>query len=177
MSITAMKSALSALDSLFNWQVDEQRGNRCVAAITALRTAISEAEKPFCWLYYERGEEMFAPPDGYHPDDAQPLYLAPQPAQPAPKQEPNHSAWNRSIRDSVNALLAQAGYTEDSSARHQLSMMNFDAAPVQAQPVKPLTDKQIDQCMKQAYATVQGRQLEHAFARAIEAAHGIKEQQ
>ena len=40
---------------------------------------------------------------------------------------------------------------------------------------KPLTDEQIQKCMKQAYATVQGRQLEHAFARAIEAAHGIKE--
>ena len=40
---------------------------------------------------------------------------------------------------------------------------------------KPLTDEQIEQCMKQAYATVQGRNLEHAFARAIEAAHGIKE--
>ena len=39
---------------------------------------------------------------------------------------------------------------------------------------KPLTDEQIQKCMKQAYATVQGRQLEHAFARAIEAAHGIK---
>ena len=39
---------------------------------------------------------------------------------------------------------------------------------------KPLTDEQIEQCMKQAYATVQGRNLEHAFARAIEAAHGIK---
>ena len=32
-----------------------------------------------------------------------------------------------------------------------------------------LTDEQIEQCMKQAYATVQGRNLEHAFARAIEA--------
>ena len=40
---------------------------------------------------------------------------------------------------------------------------------------EPLTDEQIEQCMKQAYATVQGRNLEHAFARAIEAAHGIGE--
>ena len=38
---------------------------------------------------------------------------------------------------------------------------------------EPLTDEEIEQCMKQAYATVQGRNLEHAFARAIEAAHGI----
>jgi len=39
---------------------------------------------------------------------------------------------------------------------------------------EPLTDAEIDQCMKEAYATVQGRALEHAFARAIEAK--IKEQ-
>ena len=32
-----------------------------------------------------------------------------------------------------------------------------------------LTDEEIEQCMKQAYATVQGRNLEHAFANAIEA--------
>ena len=42
-------------------------------------------------------------------------------------------------------------------------------APQPAQPSKPLTDEEIEQCMKQAYATVQGRNLEHAFARAIEA--------
>lgn len=33
-------------------------------------------QEPFCYLYYERGEEMFAPPDGYRPDDAQALFLA-----------------------------------------------------------------------------------------------------
>ena len=38
---------------------------------------------------------------------------------------------------------------------------------------KPLTDEEIESCMKQAYATVRGRNLEHAFARAIERAHGI----
>ena len=40
---------------------------------------------------------------------------------------------------------------------------------------KPLTDEEIEQCMKQAYSTAQGRLLERAFVRAIEAAHGIKE--
>lgn len=32
-----------------------------------------------------------------------------------------------------------------------------------------LTDEEIEQSMKQAYTTVQGRNLENAFARAIEA--------
>lgn len=38
---------------------------------------------------------------------------------------------------------------------------------------QPLTDDQIEQCVKRAYSNVQGRNLEHAFARAIEKAHGI----
>ena len=36
--------------------------------------------------------------------------------------------WNKSIRDSVDALLHRGGYNEESSARHQLAMMNFDVA-------------------------------------------------
>lgn len=39
-----------------------------------------------------------------------------------------HIEWNRRIRDSVDGLLKQGGYHEESSARHQLSLMNFDAA-------------------------------------------------
>lgn len=39
--------------------------------------------------------------------------------------ESGHQGWNQKIRDSVDALLAEAGYAPDSSARHQLSMMNF----------------------------------------------------
>lgn len=35
--------------------------------------------------------------------------------------------WNKRARDSVDALLAEAGFTEDSSVRHQLACMNFDA--------------------------------------------------
>jgi hypothetical protein len=48
-------------------------------------------------------------------------------------------AWNKRIRDSVDSLLEQAGYQPDSSARHQLAMMSFDATPPQR---KPLTDEQ-----------------------------------
>ena len=56
----------------------------------------------------------------------------------------------------------QIGYEEGYQAGWNAAM---DAKPAS----KPLTDEQIEQCMKQAYATVQGRNLEHAFARAIEA--------
>lgn len=42
--------------------------------------------------------------------------------------------WNKKIRDSVDSLLEQAGYTKDASARHQLSLMDFDAPPLPAAP-------------------------------------------
>jgi hypothetical protein len=39
---------------------------------------------------------------------------------------------------------------------------------------EPLTDAEIEDCMKTAYATLgKSRNLEHVFARTIEAAHGI----
>jgi hypothetical protein len=39
---------------------------------------------------------------------------------------------------------------------------------------EPLTDAEIEDCMKKAYATLgKSRNLEHVFARTIEAAHGI----
>jgi hypothetical protein len=39
--------------------------------------------------------------------------------------------------------------------------------------LQTVLDAQIEECMRQAYSTVDGRNLEHAFARAIERAHGI----
>lgn len=39
--------------------------------------------------------------------------------------ESHHNDWNKQIRDSVDSLLEQAGYDPNSSARHQLAMMNF----------------------------------------------------
>ena len=51
--------------------------------------------------------------------------------------------WNKNIRDSVDKLLEQAGYAEDSSARHQLAMMNFDSAgvaPAAKVPEEPRID-------------------------------------
>lgn len=46
------------------------------------------------------------------------------------------TAWNKSIRDSVDELLHKGGYNEEASARHQLSMMHFEAE--QAQAVEPI---------------------------------------
>lgn len=149
MSITAMKIALNALE-LATTPLAKDR-QEVLQAITALRTAIAEAEKqePFCYLYYERGEEMFAPPEGYRPDDAQALYLAPQPAPP------------------------QAQTYSGSSTAH------VDPFVQAQEPRKPLTSAELEAlydkfAKHQEYgAWVSGW---HEFARAIEAAHGIKEQ-
>ena len=37
-----MRQALEALESLFNWQVDPERGQRCAETITALREALED---------------------------------------------------------------------------------------------------------------------------------------
>jgi|LakMenEpi03Aug12_release.lakeMendotaPanAssembly.Ray.scaffolds.fasta_scaffold16674_4 hypothetical protein len=47
------------------------------------------------------------------------------------------AAWNKAIRDSVDALLHKGGYNEELSAWHQLAMMNFDVESEQAQAVEP----------------------------------------
>jgi hypothetical protein len=80
-------------------------------------------QEPYCYVYTENGEEFFAPPTGYFPDDATPLYKSQQ--------------------------LAQR---------------------------KPLTDEQIDS-FREANSEGRGagrRFSFKGFARAIEAAHGIK---
>ena len=40
----AAQQALEALESLFNWQVDTERGQRCSDAITALKAALAEPD-------------------------------------------------------------------------------------------------------------------------------------
>ena len=54
------------------------------------------------------------------------------------KQLIKQAAWNKSIKDSVDRLLEMAGYHVESSSRHQLGLMNFDAIaqpPKQNEPV------------------------------------------
>jgi hypothetical protein len=48
------------------------------------------------------------------------------------------SAWNKAIRDSVDALLHKGGYNEELSAWHQLAMMNFDVESEKSQAVEPI---------------------------------------
>ena len=76
------------------------------------------------------------------------------------------------LMDSIREALAEPDY----KALYEKAAQQYNelAELMDKQPAsKPLTDEQIEQCMKQAYATVQGLNLERAFVRAIEAAHGI----
>jgi hypothetical protein len=48
---TAAQQALEALESLFNWQVDPVRGQRCSDAITNLKAALEQPEQePVAWM-------------------------------------------------------------------------------------------------------------------------------
>jgi hypothetical protein len=88
------------------------------------------------------------------------------------EQEPmTRTEWNKQIRDSVDSLLAKAGYEPESSARLQLAMMNFDTLPAAQPPQRTeppqrtwvgLTDDEIA-LINADYPHPQG------FARAIEA--------
>jgi hypothetical protein len=62
--------------------------------------------------------------------------------------------------------------------RAQFDALVEDACVQLAAPqpkAEPLTDEEIEQCMKQAHTKVQGRNLEHAFARAVIAAYRDKQ--
>lgn len=105
MSITAMKLALEALKYI-GYVPREDGSHPIEKAITALRTAIAEAEacEPVAYQEFtETGEWFLA--YGKHPTAKQnPLFLAAG-AQPAPKQEPR--AWiNYKVITDKNANFA-----------------------------------------------------------------------
>jgi hypothetical protein len=64
--------------------------------------------------------------------------------------------------DEVYKLIEDNGLTLHGDIEHF-------AALIEQRTWVGLTEEEIEHCMKQAYATVQGRQLERAFAQAIEA--------
>ena len=85
MSIEAMKQALEALEYIHT-ETTEDEDELIHAAITALRTAIAEAEKqePVAWLYWDswgtmKLSQIMPPPVG-----AFPVYTAPPAAQRQP---------------------------------------------------------------------------------------------
>ena len=53
MTKEVLQQALDALESLFNFQVDPERGQRCVNAITVLKESLAQPEQPTvtCQIY------------------------------------------------------------------------------------------------------------------------------
>jgi hypothetical protein len=151
---------------------------KIIQAITALRAQLGQPEeKPVADVWTGCGEcdSIF----GCHDGKARCIRLPVE-------QQAEPVAWNKSIRDSVDSLLEQAGYQPDSSARHQLAMMNFDATSPQR---KPLSDKGIEEAvlddpiggamllglMRDDILVTQFRQAINLIARRVEKAHEIGE--
>jgi len=178
--IDAMKQALSLLENGV-YEFASSWDDKAPTIISNLRQAIERVEQQrIGWLKPCR-EGWVADIDNapMQTGESLPLYLHPAPPP---------SAWNRSIRDSVDSLLRQAGYAEDSSVRHQLACMDFDVPTAPAQ--QPLTEEQIFDtipggiidCLLDPYDEGVGDRDESRsvrsdivrIVRSIEAKHGIE---
>ena len=138
-NIRALKTKLAALEVLYlnsladatQWQLYKSRKDAVIAAGMGKKAMrdLSTADAPTC-----TSDEWLA----NCPQSVRDWAADKIKAGAAPNVE-----WNKNIRDSVDKLLEQAGYAEDSSARHQLSMMNFDVAG--AAPVQQVFGGRVDQ--------------------------------
>jgi hypothetical protein len=171
-TITKLKAALDAFEAVLRWIDDyaETTGFETVeamadAALPGLRSVIAEMEagEPVAWRKKDTGQlegaKAFAQPYNWGDKTKwEPLFTHPQP-KAEPVQEP--------VGDVVDGVLMRSsipfGYTGPLYA----------AAP----QAKPLTDEQIDAVTDVQWAANNNKPVyaaHRAFARAIEAAHGIK---
>jgi len=188
----AAKQALEALETCVEdeWYTDDDYGmvqtydeEKVYAAITALRTAIEQAEKqePVAWM---DASETALSWENYL-DDMKPLYTTPPAAQPAPVQEPRCAVivevfgkdWRldyMSLPVGKHKLYTQQYiYTTPPAAQPcptcealaRTVMMDQTAHDTQRQP---LTDEEIKAVIRAGeYDSME------EFARAIERKHGI----
>jgi len=70
------------------------------------------------------------------------------------KQLIKQAAWNKNIKDSVDRLLEMAGYQVESSSRHQLGLMNFDAIAT------PISTEALDKYVAEKVKDVQLQDIE-----------------
>jgi aromatic ring hydroxylase len=77
----ALKLALHGLEmgvTLIEDFGSKEQLNTQHKAIAAIYEALAQPEQePYCYTYTENGEEYFAPPTAYVPDNATPLYTTP----------------------------------------------------------------------------------------------------
>ena len=173
MSITVMKQALEALEHLHRTG-DTQVFDLCYApkVIPALRTAIAEAEsvKPIAWANINKHGDITHTNNKRMPWSKTPLYTIPPAAQPA-KQKP--VAW-LGLEPSDMPDGDDPMYDHDFFLKGMVwadaILRKKNATPPEAQR-QPLTEERIWELAANCLDSVAGRLQ---FARAIEAAHGIK---
>ena len=66
------------LQAVFRMRRSEQWSPSDMAHRAGGLTMEQPEQEPYCYTYTENGEEYFAPPKAYVPDDATPLYTSPQ---------------------------------------------------------------------------------------------------
>ena len=139
MSIIVMKQALEALtqEKWFLIGLGEPNDPKVEAAITALRTAIAEAEKqePVAWAVFEgrNAHDLYLPQEydaalkmaGYKGDHAEvkPLYTTPPAAQSAPVQEP--------VIPKIKSMLQPDAYLQNGMLNPKYTTPPAQPAPVQ----------------------------------------------
>jgi hypothetical protein len=174
---TLIEAAKLALEALEEWEKSMSKG--ALEAHRILRTAIEAAKRqePVAWLYWDswgtmKLSQIMPPPVG-----AFPVYTTPPAAQPA-QQEPvawavfeGRNAHDLYLPQEYDEALKMAGYKGDHAEVKPL----YTTPPTAHR--QPLTDDRIGQIIEQCKITLVNycsdeKQIE--FARAIEAAHGIK---
>ena len=149
----AMKMALEALECLkrdfdadqFEWGIADE-------AITAIKEALAQPEQePVAW-------------EQFHEHMAGPFYKAP----PQPEKEP--VAWGVFEVNLHDMFFTEAEAVEMA----QLKGTHAEVKPLYTAPQrKPLTDEDVERIVREARVGEHG--IGYTIARAIEAAHGIKE--
>lgn len=78
---TAAQQALEAFEEIAALRTGGMIQRRAVEHAFALREALEQpTQEPVAWMYFDSdGDAIFGHPNGYRPDDAVPVYTAPQP--------------------------------------------------------------------------------------------------
>jgi len=176
--ITALREALAEQQEPAWWPAVEnilnEYGLQAIDFVADFKEALAlSQQEPYCYVYKENGEDFFAPPTGYVPDEATPLYTSPQP--PAQRKP---VAWvvTAEAQDGTRRTFAMMGRLKDAKDCCDFGEPSplYKSPPAQR---KPLTDEQMQDVVREAHIAFcldKFPTFEEALIRKTEAAHGIK---